>query len=160
MATNSALLTSHILANRCESSAPGGIRTPNPQIRSRSEAAIQQHPSRTKAKKDRWFGIVDRSAYVGLGRANLAAFGCTMATRREAVMRRWSRSVEYPRRRRASRSAPLELHATAVASISIMMLGSKRRSTPSSVLTGLHPADAQMGTSSSAAAMTRSTSVV
>jgi hypothetical protein len=61
MATNSALLTSHILANRCESSAPGGIRTPNPQIRSRSEAAIQQHPSRTKAKKDRWFGIVDRS---------------------------------------------------------------------------------------------------
>jgi hypothetical protein len=37
MATNSALLTSHILANRCESSAPGGIRTPNPQIRSHDQ---------------------------------------------------------------------------------------------------------------------------
>src|SRR5436309_15407734 len=35
-----------------EESAPGGIRTPNPQIRSRSGATTQQHPSCTKTRKD------------------------------------------------------------------------------------------------------------
>ena len=50
--------------------------------------------------------------------------------------------------------------ATAVASISIMMLGWKRRVTPRSVLTGLHPASAKIGTISPALAMNPSTSVV
>ena len=63
------------------------------------------------------------------------------------------------RRGESSRSTPLS-HATAVASISIRMLGSNRRVTPRRVLTGLHPALAKIGTSSLAFAMKASTSVV
>ena len=51
--------------------------------------------------------------------------------------------------------------AIAVASISTMILGSKRRVTPSKVLTGLQPASAHTGTEwSPALAMNSSTSVV
>jgi hypothetical protein len=54
----------------------------------------------------------------------------------------------------------LNLQATAVASISSMILGSKSRVTPRSVLTGLQPSFAKIGTISAALAINPSTSVV
>jgi hypothetical protein len=57
------------------------LRYRNPQLRSRSTGAIQQHPPGTKTRKDARFGGVGRSPILAAAASVWPNFGCTMAAR-------------------------------------------------------------------------------